>query len=361
VNARFVIGMCLLAARVAHAQPFAPQSVVPSWPAAAQQPPPSGLAPPGQAAAPQAEIHPAVARIVAPGQGSVSYGSGTLVFVAQETGLVITNWHVINEASGPISVHFPDGFYSPGNVVRVDRDWDLALIAIRKPPVAPVPLASAAPHPGDVLTIAGYGAGTYRAASGYCTQYVAPGTTFPFEMVEVAVSARQGDSGGPIFNRQGELAGVLFGEGNGRTSGSYCGRVRWFLSSVVSEETILGAQLAARGVPPPALRPSAPPTPERFEPELPMVALSPPRATPMNHGPAAATALHPGIAPLASVSTTSTMHPTAAVAPPVQSLSWEDLAGYSLGEQLKTVLAIVGVLGGLFHLLRWLSGEPAKE
>ena len=48
-------------------------------------------------------------------------------------------------------------------------------------------------------------------------------------MVEVAVSARQGDSGGPIFNSRGELAGVLFGEGHGRTSGSYCGRVRWFL------------------------------------------------------------------------------------------------------------------------------------
>ena len=84
-----------------------------------------------------------------------------------------------------------------------------------------------------MLTIAGYGSGNYRAASGLCTQYVAPGTRFPYEMVEVAVSARQGDSGGPIFNSRGELAGVLFGEGGGRTSGSYCGRVRWFLSSVV--------------------------------------------------------------------------------------------------------------------------------
>ncbi len=175
---------------------------------------------------PLPNIHPAVARIVAPAEGSISYGSGTLVYVDEQMGIVITNWHVVNEATAPISVHFPDGFYSLGSVQQVDRDWDLAAIAIRKPNVTPVTLASQAPRPGEVLTIAGYGSGNYRAASGRCTQYVAPGTSFPYEMVEVAVSARQGDSGGPIFNEQGELAGVLFGEGHGRTSGSYCGRVR---------------------------------------------------------------------------------------------------------------------------------------
>jgi len=52
-------------------------------------------------------------------------------------------------------------------------------------------------------------------------------------MVELAAEARQGDSGGPILNQRGELAGVLFGSGPGYTSGSYGGRVLKFLSSVV--------------------------------------------------------------------------------------------------------------------------------
>ena len=177
--------------------------------------------------------HPAVVRITAPGRGSVSYGSGCLVAVNQQHGLIITNWHVVNEAAGTITVDFPDGFESTASVQKVDRDWDLAALAIWRPRVAPARLAEAAPRPGDLLTIAGYGPGKYRSASGECTQYVAPGERFPFEMVEVAVAARQGDSGGPIFNTQGELAGVLFGEGQGRTSGSYCGRVHWFLESVV--------------------------------------------------------------------------------------------------------------------------------
>ena len=69
----------------------------------------------------------------------------------------------------------------------------------------------------------------YRTAPGQCTQYLAPGTDRPFEMVEVSTAARQGDSGGPIFNARGELAGVLFGSDGGSTSGSYAGRVREFL------------------------------------------------------------------------------------------------------------------------------------
>ena len=89
--------------------------------------------------------------------------------VNDNSGLVITNWHVINEAAGPISVHFPDGFYSLAQVVRADRDWDLAILSIRRPNVAPVRMAAEAPRPGEPLTIAGYGSGNYRAATGPCS------------------------------------------------------------------------------------------------------------------------------------------------------------------------------------------------
>jgi hypothetical protein len=163
------------------------------------------------------------------------------VAVNERHGLVITNWHVINEATGQVTVEFPDGFESPATIQKVDRDWDLAALAIWRPQVAPVPVAREAPRPGEVLTIAGYGPGKYRAVSGQCTQYVAPGERFPYEMVELAATARQGDSGGPILNSRGELAGVLFGEGQGRTAGSYCGRVQWFLDSVIGHPVVESA------------------------------------------------------------------------------------------------------------------------
>lgn len=176
--------------------------------------------------------HPAVARIVA-SQGNVtSMGSGTLVHVTAKYGIVITNWHVVRDARESVEVIFPDGFRSRGTVMKLDKDWDLAAIGIWRPAASPVSISTIPPKRGDPLTIAGYGSGDYRSAAGRCTQYVAPGKKHPFEMIELSAEARQGDSGGPIFNARGELAGVLLGAKKGHTVGSFCGRVGHFLVDV---------------------------------------------------------------------------------------------------------------------------------
>jgi hypothetical protein len=194
---------------------------------------PVGPAPP--VAFQSQQPHPAVARIVVPEHGATSFGSGTLVDVREDFGLVITNWHVVRDAQGPIEVIFPGGFTSQARAVKSDEDWDLAALVIWKPPVAPVSISDTAPRPGDQLTICGYGPGIYRSATGYCTQYYAPKENLPQQMVELNVEARQGDSGGPIFNSRGELAGVLFGAGQGTTLGSFGGRVDEFLASLAPD------------------------------------------------------------------------------------------------------------------------------
>lgn len=344
--------ICLLMAPAALAQYAAPAALAYA---------PSGGSP--WQTSQRGRIHPAVVRVVAPGNGSISFGSGTLVYVGANYGLVITNWHVINEATGRISVHFPDGFYSLATVEKVDRDWDLAILATRKPDVEPVKMADRAPRPGEMLTIAGYGSGQYRAATGVCTQYVAPGVTFPFEMVEVAVSARQGDSGGPIFNDRGELAGVLFGEGDGRTSGSYCGRVRWFLASIVPDVSTERQQLASAPLTSVTPRPKnadnlrrpveiasvgrgMQPADESTRPSLPA------------HVGAARTVTKvaaPPEPPAPVVASTP-----AATGPQTQTIGWTDLAGETFGQQLKTVLAVVGVLAIVLHALKWMSTDPGK-
>jgi hypothetical protein len=173
--------------------------------------------------------HPAVVRVIATDRNSLSLGSGTLVDANEDYGLVITNWHVVRDAVGPIQVVFPDGFHSPAKVIRTDKEWDLASLLIWKPAVDPVAVTTVPPKPGEPLAIAGYGKGSYKMQSGACTQYLAPAPGRPLEIVEMSAAARQGDSGGPILNSRGELAGVLFGQGGGRTDGSYGGRVHQFL------------------------------------------------------------------------------------------------------------------------------------
>jgi hypothetical protein len=170
-----------------------------------------------------------------PEQGATAYGSGTLVDVRDQYGLVITNWHVVSDSHGNVEVVFPRGFRSQARPLKVDSDWDLAALVIWRPPISPVKLAAQPPRPGEHLTIHGYGQGQYRIATGRCTNYYAPRPNYPLEMVELDAEARQGDSGGPIFNQRGELAGVLFGAGQGTTLGSFAPRVSTFLATLAPE------------------------------------------------------------------------------------------------------------------------------
>ena len=184
---------------------------------------------------------PYVARIIAFDSNGQSFGTGSYVGIYGEYGVVITNQHVVSETENNrlAHVHFPSGFSSFGAVIKTDDTWDLALIAISKPPqtIPTLRISSTPPKPGDPLWIVGFGSGSYRSAEGRCVRYLAPpshikdGIAHPYELLEVSVSARKGDSGGPILNQKGELAGVLFGSDMVRnTAGSYSERVHRFLS-----------------------------------------------------------------------------------------------------------------------------------
>ncbi|MGL4511700.1 MAG: trypsin-like peptidase domain-containing protein [Lacipirellulaceae bacterium] len=179
--------------------------------------------------------HPAVCRVIVTERDGTAFGSGTLVDARDQYGLVVTNWHVVRDATGPIHVVFPDGFRSEGRPLKVDEHWDLAALLVWRPATEPAPIAPAAPQPGEPLVICGYGQGDYRAAAGRCTQYFAPEEGMPHELVELSVEARQGDSGGPIFNSRGQVAGVLFGAGRGTTLGSFGGRVQSFLATLAPD------------------------------------------------------------------------------------------------------------------------------
>jgi len=320
-------------------------------------------------------VRAAVVRVIAPEGNALSLGSGSLIAVSQYHGLVLTNWHVVQGATGQVVVAFPDGFRSGATVLRTDKDWDLAALAVWRPPhVEPIPLAGEAPRPGEPLTIAGYGPGSYRSATGRCVQYLSPGERYPFELVELSAQARNGDSGGPIFNQRGELAGVLLGAARGRTTGSYCGRVRWFVDSVAADFRGLRPPLdrppvmLAERPHPPVSRQVAPVEPgdatgTQADPDSSLAASGtferrlPGRRKPveapsaMDPSATAAIAAAPGVQPSAPLNSAGSQ-PTSP--PPGVSFHWRDLLGDTAIEQLKAVLATVGLFlllaGGLGRL-----------
>ncbi|MGE0757453.1 MAG: trypsin-like peptidase domain-containing protein [Pirellulaceae bacterium] len=318
--------------------------------------------------------HPAVVRIIVEEKHAQAHGSGSYIAARERHGLVITNWHVVREAAGKIEAVFPDGFRSAATVIKTDRDWDLAALLIWRAQTEPLAISTIAPQPGDALTIAGYGPGDYRSALGKCTQYVAPSTKHPYEIVEVSAEARQGDSGGPILNDRGELAGVLFGASRGSTSGSYCGRVRQFLASIWplldAADPPADPQRAMLGTAPP----TSPPMPADNSPPTALASASRPAAlAPLTPGSLTTPVIAPETSSWPAASRGLSVDPSATApeddsSPPIvytplpprddssSGWNWEKVAGPTPFDQGKTVLAIIGVLTVWGHVARWLAG-----
>jgi hypothetical protein len=288
-----------------------------------------------------------------PEKSATAYGSGTLVDVRDQYGLVVTNWHVVCDSQGVVEVVFPNGFRSHARPLKVDSDWDLAALVIWRPPIEPVAIASQPPRPGDILTIHGYGQGQYRIATGRCTTYYAPHENYPQEMVELDVEARQGDSGGPIFNQRGELAGVLFGAGQGTTLGSFAPRVACFLATLAPDIGQANAQalvavadrpapefqqtneVSSRGV---ATYPSSPWSPSGTPQKAPH---------PIHDGLVTSVTSQTGQSPPASNS------PALAAAFPTDStLSWQDITATGWYDPAKSALAVVGLLAIALRLVK---------
>jgi Trypsin-like peptidase domain len=294
--------------------------------------------------------HPAVARVIVPEDDAIAYGSGTLVDARDQYGLVVTNWHVVRDSQGTVEVVFPSGFRSQARPLKVDKDWDLAALVIWRPPIEPVRISAVPPKPGDLLTIHGYGQGQYRIATGHCTQFFAPKENFPCEMVELDVEARQGDSGGPIFNDRGEIAGVLFGAGEGTTIGSFAPRVQSFLTSLAPDigEAKSQALVAVADRPAPDVHI------RKLDPadEL---ASSGGAATHDDNWTAAAKWPNTPWAPasLASAASQRPLTSTSNQRPPANNrFSWQDIADSRWFDGAKSALAVVGMLAVALQLMR---------
>lgn len=145
-----------------------------------------------------------------PNAPRVTWGSGS-GFIVSPDGIVLTTVHVVNRAE-EVSVRLTDRREFKAKVVATDPQTDVAVLQIEGASKLPVVklgdssrvrvgeqlLAIGAPDSPDNTVSAGLVSAMPRT--------LADGTPFPFLQTEIAVNPD--NSGGPLFNRVGEVVGI---------------------------------------------------------------------------------------------------------------------------------------------------------
>jgi serine protease Do len=136
-----------------------------------------------------------------------SLGSG---FIVSKDGYILTNAHVIGNAD-EITVKLIDGREFDAEVIGQDRVTDVALLKIEAENLPVVPLGDAdKAQVGEWVVAIGSPFGfenTVTAGIISAKRRSLPGDTYvPFLQTDVALNP--GNSGGPLFNMQGEVIGI---------------------------------------------------------------------------------------------------------------------------------------------------------
>ena len=141
-----------------------------------------------------------------------SLGSGFLIDAA---GHIITNAHVVDSAS-KTTVTFKDGTEAEGTILGVDTSTDVAVVKIDKVPtgVSPLPLGNSGGLTvgQEVVAIGnpyGYsGTATTGIVSALERVIKSPSGFTIQNAIQTDAAINQGNSGGPLFDRDGRVIGI---------------------------------------------------------------------------------------------------------------------------------------------------------
>ena len=148
-----------------------------------------------------------------------STGSG---FVLTADGYVVTNYHVV-EGNGTITVETNDGKQYKATIVGYDDLNDVALLKVDAQDLKPVTLGSSDELiVGDQVAAIGNPLGklTSTLTVGYISAKERDVNTsgFAVNMLQTDAAINSGNSGGPLFNMQGEVVGITTAKYSGTSS-----------------------------------------------------------------------------------------------------------------------------------------------
>ena len=162
-----------------------------------------------------AAVRPSIIKIrgVAPGCQKVLEGTGFVV----SPNRVMSNAHVV-AGSETVTVE-TDGQTFDATVVSYDPDADISILDVPGLPSAPLAFAEAPAKTGTDALVLGYpGGGEFQATPARVRETIRLNgpdiyktKTVDREVYTIRGTVRQGNSGGPMIDRHGQVLGVVFG------------------------------------------------------------------------------------------------------------------------------------------------------
>ena len=146
------------------------------------------------------------------GQTVQTAASGTGFFITED-GYILTNHHVISDASS-VKVTLYNGETYDATVIGSDEDYDIAVLKIDVTGATPVVLGDSSKVAiGESVAAVGNPLGelTFSMSEGIvsCVNRAINVDGTPFNMIQVDCSINPGNSGGPLFNSYGEVVGIV--------------------------------------------------------------------------------------------------------------------------------------------------------
>lgn len=158
-----------------------------------------------------------------------SVGSGTVIDSTAGHSLILTNGHLFRDTrTDQVIVQFRDGRSVPGKLLRWSNNPDLALVSVAVESVYVAPLATVEPVVREATTLVGrllWRAGQIASIGRYGPHWTIGGGSV------------EGDSGGGVFNAQGELVGVVWGSAWNETFVIPIAAVRSFVAPTLAKLT----------------------------------------------------------------------------------------------------------------------------
>lgn len=144
--------------------------------------------------------------------GQLSQGTG---FLINANGLLVTNYHVIEGMVEGAVVYGPEQYVMIDRVIRQDtlNDWAVIRVLPGMPPGVVLPVAREMPRVGEEC----FAIGNPRGLTQTLSTGVISGYRGEERLIQTTAEITHGSSGGPLFNRRGEVIGITtkgLGEAN---------------------------------------------------------------------------------------------------------------------------------------------------